>query len=320
MVAAPLLVACGGTFATSSDSGGSSGAGAGAAGGGAAGAGAASGAAGASCTYQGKTYPDGARFPASDGCNGCSCQAGSVSCTLLGCPTGCQYQGQSYQTGQSFKVDCNTCTCEADGSVSCTEAGCLDQCAALKDQYAGALKKAKACDPKKSALQCTETVSGSLGCGCATPVNPVNASALKDLASVAAQSTPECDMLCTPCVAPGVASCTEAGSCEYTLPPLPAKAACKVDGVIYQDGASGIRRPWDCNTCTCEDGQLSLCTLVECPSGNYDCPSGTSPGNQCAQCGPTDACQIVEYACLPNCTDACATGVCSNGVCRQICG
>ena len=34
--------------------------------------------------------------------------------------------GNGYAVGESFPDDCNTCTCESGGSVSCTEMGCLD--------------------------------------------------------------------------------------------------------------------------------------------------------------------------------------------------
>lgn len=38
------------------------------------------------CSYEGKMYPAGSSFPASDGCNSCGCQAdGSVACTEKAC-------------------------------------------------------------------------------------------------------------------------------------------------------------------------------------------------------------------------------------------
>ena len=39
---------------------------------------------------------------------------------------GCVYQGVTYAKGESFKVDCNTCTCGrvGDGLVSCTQVYC----------------------------------------------------------------------------------------------------------------------------------------------------------------------------------------------------
>jgi hypothetical protein len=224
VVAVPLVLACGGSFATGPDSGGSSAAGGGAAGSASGVSGSASsGAADTSCVYDGKTHADGARFPAGDGCNNCACEAGVVGCTLLDCVTGCESDGKSYRPGQTFERECNTCTCQADGEISCTEIACEEP---------------------------------------------------------------------------------------------PGEAACKVAGVIYPSGASGIPDPTSCNKCGCEDGQLS-CTEIGCP---IECPAGTRYGTQCARCGPTDACEVVEHACLPTCTDACVNGFCSNGICRQVCG
>ena len=42
---------------------------------------------GGSCTYDGQTYADGSSFPATDGCNTCSCSSGVVACTLMACET-----------------------------------------------------------------------------------------------------------------------------------------------------------------------------------------------------------------------------------------
>lgn len=38
-----------------------------------------------SCSYYGKIYEDGARFPAGDGCNSCGCDDGNVACTEIAC-------------------------------------------------------------------------------------------------------------------------------------------------------------------------------------------------------------------------------------------
>jgi hypothetical protein len=41
------------------------------------------------CSYAGKTYPVGASFPSTDGCNRCDCdQDGKVFCTVIGCDFG----------------------------------------------------------------------------------------------------------------------------------------------------------------------------------------------------------------------------------------
>ncbi len=315
-VAAALSAACGGTVVSGPAAGGGS-AGGGEAAGGASGS-VAAGAAGTSCVFQGKTYADGVSFPASDGCNTCSCQAGLAICTLLGCSTGCQSNGQSYQPGQTFKIDCNTCTCQADGIV-CTRLACQGKCMALQDQYADALKRAKACDPTAQAEQCSGEISGTPSCGCPTPVNASNAKALSELAALSMQAGSLCSSPCPPCVAPGPAICSAAGSCE-SAPLRAGETACKVGGIVYPSGETRIPDPRSsCNSCECEDGQLG-CTQKACSTPDISCPSGTEYGTQCAQCGPTDACQITEFACLPTCTDLCMNGFCSNGLCRQICG
>jgi hypothetical protein len=79
----------------------------------------------------------GVTLPSADGCNSCRCEdLGSgnagLACTELACPgmiepNGCEVSGLVVlKPGASFKaVDgCNTCKCEADGTVSCTELAC----------------------------------------------------------------------------------------------------------------------------------------------------------------------------------------------------
>ncbi|HKO50590.1 MAG TPA: hypothetical protein VJV79_22860 [Polyangiaceae bacterium] len=283
VLAAPLWVGCGGAFTPGS--GGSGAAAGAAAGGGAAIAGAPAGggasgnaSAGASCVYQGKSYAQGARFPAGDGCN--------------------------------------SCTCEAHGSIACTEAACSGQCGALQALYPWALQRAKACDPKAQTNNCQPIAVASLPCGCQTPVNTNNVEALKELSALTEQAASVCpETLCAPCVPPPPATCSAAGLCEEA-PFREQESACKVAGVVYPHGAGGIPDPTSCNSCSCGDGQLA-CTLIGC---ERPCPAGTKRATQCAQCGPTDRCEIVEHACLPTCTDDCANGVCLDGVCRNICG
>ncbi|HET7539445.1 MAG TPA: hypothetical protein VFK05_06215, partial [Polyangiaceae bacterium] len=224
-----------------------------------------------------------------------------------------------YQTGQSFKHDCFTCTCQADGSVGCSELSCLQECADLQDQYAAALKRAKACDPKQ-ADQCKASVPEYVQCGCSTPANPKNTQALSELKNLASQAEDKCGLAdCVACEAPpGPATCTDAGSCEYA-PIRAGETACKVGDVTYPSGSSGILKPGDCNTCSCVNGELTSCTKTACPPESA-CAEGTIPATQCAKCGPTDGCEVVEHACLPTCTDVCQTGMCVSGVCRRVCG
>jgi hypothetical protein len=65
------------------------------------------------CQVGDQSYAEGDTFPAPDGCNTCSCQAdGSMACTEMGCVDGCSYDGQHYNTGDSFPA--------GDGCNSCT--------------------------------------------------------------------------------------------------------------------------------------------------------------------------------------------------------
>jgi len=92
-----------------------------------------------------------------------------------------------------------------------------------------------------------------------------------------------------------------------------------VGGIVYPSGSTNIPDPQsDCNSCSCDDGELG-CTQKACTI-DILCAPGTQFGMQCAECGPTDDCLVTEFACLPTCSDFCANGLCSDGICRQLCG
>lgn len=100
---------------------------------------------GQACAYGGKTYPPGARFPSTDGCNDCFCsESGAVGCTKRAClPDAggiCSYGMASYQPGESFPSTdgCNTCQCLPDGSVACTEKACVPMDGGSAPDAAGA--------------------------------------------------------------------------------------------------------------------------------------------------------------------------------------
>ncbi|MGE5789037.1 MAG: hypothetical protein ACM3ZE_30890, partial [Myxococcales bacterium] len=96
------------------------------------------------CTYEGKEYASGTSFPATDGCNTCSCVDASVTCTKKTCtlPTGsCTYAKVIYQDGDAFPSTdgCNKCTCSA-GKVDCTTIDCGTQ-TSLTCTYTGVTYK-----------------------------------------------------------------------------------------------------------------------------------------------------------------------------------
>lgn len=233
-------------------------------------------------------------------------------------PRSCEVDGQTYESGTSFKAadGCNTCSCN-DGEVGCTEIGCGDACLALGTSYQDLLARAKSCDPQV-ANECTQLVSGGLMCACPTFVNPklyskdaVAAAEMEYVANACGQG-----VTCGPCPPPPPRGyCAPNGQCA-DLPDLGGERACKVGGVIYPSGASGIQDPFSCNQCACQNGELA-CDDAACPK---PCPDDTKPGKGCAECGPTDACLIFEYDCMPTCVETCAKGVCSDGVCVNYCG
>ncbi len=324
------LGACGGNFTGGDGAGGSgaatsggSGSGRGGVGSGGSGAGSSNGgkANGGSCTYLGIVYADGATFSGSDGCNTCFCDDGLISCTARDCEDACFYNGQRYRVGDAFPSDdgCNTCSCEAGGAVACTKRAC-SSCDLIEKQYTDALEQARACDPKQSRTQCNYAFGEGLACGCTTFVNASNGKAI-DAAKFAqdAYARGNCsrDVQCGDCAAPVTGYCSAEGRCEALWDV--GRAACKVGGVVYEDGATNVPDATSCNTCVCTDGALA-CTEKYCPT---DCPPNRAYGTQCALCGPTDACLVVEHACLPVCDTnmgSCPGGACVGGVCRNLCG
>lgn len=299
VVCAWLLVACGGTVST----------GGGGADGGASGAGGPS--AGAAGTWAHGGSPGSAGGTAFGG-SGAAAAAGTTG--IMGCVVG----GRAYADGEKVPSndDCNSCFC-SHGDVICTDEACLNRCEAAQQTYAQALEQAKRCDPSRP-NQCTAQAAEGLACGCPTFVNPLQRDAVTTLKTAQQQySEASCNLNinCGPCPPPPTQSvCSAQGRCEDAG--VMGAAACKVGGKVYPSGASGIPDPTSCNKCSCENGQLS-CTEIYCPIA---CPPNSVPSTQCAACGPTDGCDVVEFGCLPVCTDSCASGACVNGVCRSICG
>jgi len=73
-------------------------------------------------------------------CNTCTCTATGAACTAMACPVPdggatdlhpagdagrvCVYNGKTYTVGESFAIDCNTCSCSATGAM-CTAKICF---------------------------------------------------------------------------------------------------------------------------------------------------------------------------------------------------
>ena len=78
------------------------------------------------CVMGGTIYQPGDEFPSEDGCNTCRCdENGMIACTERACV--CVVDDVVYQPGDEFPSSdgCNTCECMADGGVACTLRACV---------------------------------------------------------------------------------------------------------------------------------------------------------------------------------------------------
>ncbi len=243
-------------------------------------------------------------------------QAGA--CTGPTCFEGCKVGNTIYAVGTAIPSGAcdGSCTCGADNEVHCDDDACLT-CPDLETFSWDALQAAKACDPTLP-NQCTKRVAQKLGCGCDTFVNPENENAISRFEELQDDfvSTCDSDVICEMCATPMTGVCNADGQCEDDYG-SDGGAPCIVDHVQYESGALDIDDPASCNTCSCLDGQLA-CTEQDCPE--TACPPNAVFGSQCLECGTTDECLAVEYTCLPVCAEGCVSGVCLDGVCKNVCG
>lgn len=284
-----------------------------------------------SCFKDGQSYAPGDEVPSGD-CNTCSCgEDGQISCTLIGCVTSsgggpatgggpqgsgatgsggwdghsggaigvggspaaggagggasCEWADEIYAHGEAVPSgDCNSCGCD-DGAVWCTLIHCGPP---LQCQAPFEIGDCDAAIPVYYHNPTTGTCEPATYGGCGGNDNRF-------------ATFEECQMACGASDSRGI--------------------SCEVNGVTYPDGSTNVPDPTSCNTCSCDDGQITSCTDIACPTA---CAEGTILSTECAQCGPTDACQSVRTACLPTCVEQanCAesSGVCIDGACRDLCG
>lgn len=85
------------------------------------------------CFYKGLHYKHKETFK--DDCNTCTCRNGNVDCTGRTClDKPCFYKGLYYKHGEAFKDDCNKCTCR-NGNAECTRRTCVDKRCFYKGLY-----------------------------------------------------------------------------------------------------------------------------------------------------------------------------------------
>jgi len=235
-------------------------------------------------------------------------------CGTTACADSCDYDGESYAVGATFPASdgCNSCSCEVGGRVSCTERGC-SRCRETSATYNELTQRALACDPDQP-NQCTLRVTVGLSCGCDAFVNPARWDDAAIQAAARDYSAMSCggEALCGECDPAVSGSCSAEGVCVTDSEPKDG-VACRVDGVTYPDGADDVPDPYSCNRCQCDDGHL-LCTEIGCPKPCPDRTlPGTScaacgPADECqvleTGCFP---------ACVGTCAEGeCVAGVCKH--------
>ena len=123
--------------------------------------------------------------------------AGSGGSSDPGTPS-CVYQGRGYASGESFPAGdgCNTCSCDADGSVGCTEIGCGNaMCFTLEAEYGKYIESAATC---MSDGDCALPFPSALTCGCP---RWVNASRMMEIYQATMLTSEYANLACAPDVA-----------------------------------------------------------------------------------------------------------------------
>jgi len=246
------------------------------------------------CIHDGQSYPIGEEFPASDGCNSCSCTEDGVLCTEIGCgspPNTCEWDGTTYDIGEEFRTadGCNSCSCTEDG-VACTTIDC-STC-----DYEGTIYQigeefpasdgCNSCSCTEDGVLCTEI-------GCVPPTTCEYDGTTYDIGEEfpAGDGCNSCS-----CTEDGVA-CTDIGctTCEY-------------DGTTYDIGEE-FPATDGCNSCTCAENGGVLCTEIGCLPPTTCEYAGTTydVGEEFAAADGCNSCSCTEDGVV--CTDsACAEG------------
>jgi len=237
------------------------------------------------CLVKEQLYAAGESFK--DNCNTCTCtDSGDIICTEIACAPTCEWGGTVYQAGDSFQNDCNMCSCTESGDIICTDMACVATCEWGETVYQVGESFKDDCNT------CTCTDSGDIICtgmACA-PTCKWNGQVLQDGQKVEDESG------CGYCIClSGEMACTDS-----ICPP----EGCVLDGVNYEIGDK-IKQ--DCNTCVCNDSGEFSCTEMACaPTCKLNgqvYQAGESFEDDCNTCSCTDTGHIVctEMACFDTC-------------------
>jgi hypothetical protein len=255
---------------------------------------------GATCDYNGIAHAVGTSFPASDGCNTCSCASdGMVQCTLMACQAGvggsvsnggagsvsCLYNGVNYAIGVGFKSTdgCNSCSCTSMG-VACT----VMFCGGVGGASAAGGSTGATCLYNGFYYPVGNTIKAVDGC------NTCN------------------------CAPDGSVACTEMGCAAGGSSGVGGSTGqtCTYGGVNYTVGAS-FKSTDGCNSCSCTSFGVA-CTDMSCVGVGGTSGAGGSTGATCLYNGSyypvgytikaSDGCNTCN--CAPDGTVACTHQTC----------
>jgi hypothetical protein len=195
----------------------------------------------------------------------------------------CTDHGVQYQIGETFKQDCNTCTCTTQG-ISCTLIGCVPSTGGSSSSTGGT-----------GGIVGSGGVGGIVGSGGSSGIgggsgtggakpNPDAApeGCVEGGRSYGVGETFKRDCNTCTCTANG-AICTEMACAVDAAPDLPrasdAGKTCSLDGHEYTIGESFKS---DCNTCQCTNDGIA-CTVMFCfHDGGSDLPGSADVAPTCS--------------------------------------
>ncbi len=198
-------------------------------------------------------------------------------------------------------------------------------CNALSEEGNAAYEEAIQCDPGAAVDECTVAVQLPYGCDAPLYFNPAHADAIARFTqAVQATAAGRCPTGpgggCAPVIR---GHCSGGGTCVGV--PQGNGRNCEVNGFVYASGEANIYNPWNCSTCSCNDGLLD-CAANPAACDAPACPDGQVVAVGCAQCagygvvtstGPVTLCQTVEYGCFTPCSTSCAdpNATCEDNLC-----
>jgi hypothetical protein len=168
---------------------------------------------------------------------------------------GCSYEGQRHAAGDSFAASdrCNTCSCEDDGSVACTERACADDLC----EYGGETHMIGDSFPASDGCNtCLCDKDGKVGCTTKACMGGTGCD-FQGQHHATGETFPE-ETSCNTC------TCTESGEVACTRLPCPCNGpdcqpadSCTMGTRQFASGTSVVC-PDGCNTCGCDGNGWSM--------------------------------------------------------------